>query len=32
LCTLCQPDEFESYRRDREKAGRMYSYAGLRTL
>jgi hypothetical protein len=31
LCTLCHPEEFESYRRDREKAGRMFSFAGLRT-
>jgi len=30
LCTLCHPEEFESYRRDREKAGRMFSFAGLR--
>jgi len=30
LCTMCHPDEFESYRRDREKAGRMFSFLGLR--
>jgi YfiH family protein len=29
LCTMCHPDEFESYRRDREKAGRMFSFLGL---
>jgi hypothetical protein len=29
LCTMCQANEFESYRRDREKAGRMLSFAAL---
>lgn len=31
LCTMCRPDEFHSYRRDREAAGRMYSFAGIRS-
>lgn len=30
LCTMCQPEEFHSYRRDREAAGRMYSFAAIR--
>ena len=30
LCTMCRQDEFHSYRRDREAAGRMYSFAGIR--
>ena len=30
LCTMCRPSEFHSYRRDREAAGRMYSFAGIR--
>jgi YfiH family protein len=29
LCTRCR-DEFHSFRRDREAAGRMYSFAGVR--
>ena len=29
LCTMCGRDEFHSFRRDREAAGRMYSFAGL---
>ena len=29
LCTMCHPDEFHSFRRDREAAGRMYSFAGV---
>ena len=29
LCTMCSPDEFHSYRRDREQAGRMYSFVGI---
>jgi YfiH family protein len=29
LCTCCNPDLFESYRRDREKAGRMLAVIGL---
>lgn len=30
LCTMCRPDEFHSFRRDREAAGRMYSFIGIR--
>jgi YfiH family protein len=30
LCTMCRPEEFHSYRRDREAAGRLYSFAGIR--
>jgi purine-nucleoside/S-methyl-5'-thioadenosine phosphorylase / adenosine deaminase len=30
LCTMCQAEEFHSYRRDREAAGRMYSFAAIR--
>ena len=30
LCTKCLAGEFHSFRRDREAAGRMYSYAGVR--
>ena len=30
LCTMCRADEFHSFRRDREAAGRMYSFIGLR--
>lgn len=29
LCTMCRADEFHSFRRDREAAGRMYSFAGI---
>ena len=29
LCTMCNPAEFHSYRRDREAAGRMYSFIGI---
>ncbi|PWU06187.1 MAG: peptidoglycan editing factor PgeF [Terriglobia bacterium] len=29
LCTKCLADEFHSYRRDKEAAGRMYSFAGI---
>ena len=29
LCTMCQPEEFHSYRRDREAAGRMYSFVAI---
>jgi YfiH family protein len=29
-CTMCRADEFHSFRRDREAAGRMYSFAGIR--
>jgi len=30
LCTMCRADDFYSYRRDREQAGRMLSFAGVR--
>ncbi len=30
LCTMCLSSEFHSYRRDKEAAGRMYSFAGIR--
>jgi len=30
LCTMCRPGEFHSYRRDREAAGRLHSFAGVR--
>ena len=29
LCTMCRADEFHSYRRDREAAGRLYSFIGV---
>lgn len=29
LCTMCGTGEFHSFRRDRERAGRMYSFVGL---
>jgi YfiH family protein len=29
LCTMCRSDEFHSFRRDREAAGRMYSFVGV---
>ena len=29
LCTQCRADEFYSFRRDREIAGRLYSFAGV---
>ena len=29
LCTMCRAEEFYSFRRDREAAGRMYSFAGI---
>ena len=32
LCTMCRGEEFDSFRRDREKAGRMYSFAGIRQV
>ena len=28
LCTMCLPEEFHSFRRDKEKAGRLYAFAG----
>ena len=31
LCTMCRGDEFHSFRRDREAAGRLYSFAGIRS-
>jgi len=30
LCTMCRNGEFHSFRRDRESAGRLYSFAGIR--
>jgi YfiH family protein len=30
LCTMCNPEDFHSFRRDKEAAGRMYSFAGIR--
>jgi polyphenol oxidase len=30
LCTKCLAEQFHSYRRDREAAGRMYSFVGLK--
>jgi polyphenol oxidase len=30
LCTMCQAGEFHSFRRDRESAGRQYTFAGIR--
>jgi YfiH family protein len=30
LCTFCHPGEFHSFRRDREAAGRMYSFIGVK--
>jgi YfiH family protein len=30
LCTMCRPEEFDSFRRDKDAAGRMYSFAGIR--
>jgi hypothetical protein len=30
LCTMCRPEEFHSFRRDRERAGRLYSVIGIR--
>jgi YfiH family protein len=29
LCTMCRTDEFHSFRRDRERAGRMFTFAGI---
>ena len=31
LCTMCRADEFHSFRRDRDIAGRMHSFAGIRS-
>jgi len=30
LCTMCRPEEFHSFRRDREAAGRLHSFVGIR--
>jgi len=30
LCTMCRAQEFHSFRRDKEAAGRLYSFVGLR--
>jgi YfiH family protein len=30
LCTMCRGDEFHSFRRDKEAAGRLHSFAGIR--
>jgi YfiH family protein len=30
LCTMCRSDQFHSFRRDREAAGRLYSFIGIR--
>jgi YfiH family protein len=30
LCTMCLSDEFHSFRRDHDAAGRMFSFAGIR--
>jgi copper oxidase (laccase) domain-containing protein len=32
LCTRCGDEDFHSFRRDREHAGRMYAYAGVSRL
>ena len=32
LCTMCLADEFHSFRRDGDAAGRLYSFAGIRAL
>jgi len=29
LCTQCRPEEFHSFRRDKDDAGRLYSFAGI---
>ena len=29
FCTICRPEDFHSFRRDREAAGRLYSFAGI---
>jgi len=31
LCTVCRPDQFHSFRTDREKAGRMISFIGVKS-
>jgi YfiH family protein len=30
LCTMCRAEEFHSFRRDQDAAGRMFSFAGIR--
>jgi polyphenol oxidase len=30
LCTMCRPEEFHSFRRDKEAAGRMHAFVGIR--
>ena len=30
LCTMCRAEEFHSFRRDKEAAGRLHSFAGIR--
>jgi YfiH family protein len=30
LCTMCSPEEFHSFRRDKAAAGRLHSFAGIR--
>ncbi len=32
LCTMCLAEEFHSFRRDAEAAGRLYSFAGIRAV
>jgi polyphenol oxidase len=32
LCTMCRPGEFHSFRRDKEAAGRLFSFVGLAPL
>ncbi len=29
LCTMCRPEDFHSFRRDKEAAGRLYSFIGI---
>jgi YfiH family protein len=32
LCTMCQPEKFHSFRRDKDGAGRLYSFIGIQRL
>jgi polyphenol oxidase len=32
LCTMCLAEEFHSFRRDQQAAGRLYSFVGIRTF
>jgi YfiH family protein len=32
LCTMCLPEEFHSFRRDKDAAGRLYSFIGIRDI